>query len=41
MRSALDGFPLMVGEDVFEGEQQSAPETVICTDEIPSQTLKQ
>jgi hypothetical protein len=38
IKSARDGFPLTVGEVAFGDEQHSAPETVICTDEIPSQT---
>ena len=38
IKSALDGFPLTVGEVAFGDEQHSAPDTVICTDEIPSQT---
>ena len=38
IKSARDGFPFTVGEETFGGEQHSAPDTVICTEEIPSQT---
>lgn len=39
MRSARLGFPLTVGEEAAgEEEVQSAPDTVIWTDEIPSHT---
>lgn len=38
IKSAREGFPLTVGEVAFGDEQHSAPDTVICTEEIPSQT---